>query len=42
VHSVVNLRREGYQKWLFIGRFIFAQPDYGRDPLVAPKPLDNH
>jgi len=42
VHSVVNLRREGFQKWLFIGRFIFAQPDYGGDPLVAPKSLDNH
>jgi mannose-6-phosphate isomerase-like protein (cupin superfamily) len=42
VHSVVNLRREGYQKWLFIGRFIFPQPNYGRDPLVAPQPLESH
>lgn len=40
VHSVVNLRREGYQRWLFISHFILPQPDYGRDPLVAPKPLD--
>jgi len=39
VHAVINLRKDKPESYLFIGTFIFDQPDYGRDPLVAPQHL---
>ena len=39
VHAVMNLRKDSPQAWLFIGTFIFDQPEYGRDPLVPGKPM---
>jgi cupin domain len=37
VHSVVNLTKDRTMAWLFISRFTSKLPDFGRDPLVAPK-----